>query len=198
MLRLQDEMNSVVNEDWIERNHEWYRAIWVECAEMLDHYGWKWWKKQDPDMEQVQLELVDIWHFGLSLLIQKNLDHEEAADIVQNMMKYSFAPSEDEPRVVLERFASSVLNTHDFDVLGFFILADSMDLSFDELYRQYVAKNVLNIFRQNHGYKNGTYVKVWDGKEDNEHLVAIMDTLDSESPGFAGDIQNALEDIYPQ
>jgi hypothetical protein len=26
---------------------------------MLDHYGWKWWKKQTPDTEQVILELVD-------------------------------------------------------------------------------------------------------------------------------------------
>ena len=69
MLELQNAMNSKVNENWVEQDFAWYRAIWVECAELLDHYGWKWWKKQTPDADQVKLELVDIWHFGLSILL---------------------------------------------------------------------------------------------------------------------------------
>ena len=62
MLQLQEAMNIKVNPDWQNQGFEWYRAIWIECAEMLDHYGWKWWKKQDVDLPQVQLELVDIFH----------------------------------------------------------------------------------------------------------------------------------------
>ena len=34
-----------------------------ECSELLDHYGWKWWKHQATDLDQVKLEIVDIWHF---------------------------------------------------------------------------------------------------------------------------------------
>ena len=64
MLELQSDMNTKVHADWKQQNFEWYRAIWVECAELLDHYGWKWWKKQNPDVGQIELELVDIWHFG--------------------------------------------------------------------------------------------------------------------------------------
>ena len=66
MLSMQNAMNSRVSETWRDNNYEWYRAIWVECAEMLDHHGWKWWKHQEIDVAQVQLELVDIFHFGLS------------------------------------------------------------------------------------------------------------------------------------
>ena len=69
MLKLQSEMNTKVHADWRQQNFEWYRAIWIECAELLDHYGWKWWKKQTPDVDQIALELVDIWHFGLSILL---------------------------------------------------------------------------------------------------------------------------------
>lgn len=36
MLKMQDAMNSRVSETWRANNYEWYRAIWVECAEMLD------------------------------------------------------------------------------------------------------------------------------------------------------------------
>ena len=70
MLELQDAMNTKVNSNWKQQGYEWYRAIWVECAELMDHYGWKWWKKQSPDTEQVALELIDIWHFGLSIQLQ--------------------------------------------------------------------------------------------------------------------------------
>ena len=70
MLEMQDAMNTKVNPDWRSANNEWYRAIWVECAEMLDHYGWKWWKHQEPDLNQVKLELIDILllFFGLVML----------------------------------------------------------------------------------------------------------------------------------
>ena len=49
MLTMQDAMNSRVSETWRSNGYEWYRAIWVECAEMLDHHGWKWWKAQTKD-----------------------------------------------------------------------------------------------------------------------------------------------------
>ena len=71
MLALQDAMNSKINPEWRQAGNEWYRAIWIECAEMLDHYGWKWWKHQQADMDQVTLEIVDIWHFMLSDMLEK-------------------------------------------------------------------------------------------------------------------------------
>ena len=46
MLRLQDQMNQKVHPDWVSQNYEWYRAVWIECAELMDHVGYKWWKHQ--------------------------------------------------------------------------------------------------------------------------------------------------------
>jgi hypothetical protein len=37
---------------------------------------------------------------------------------------------------------------------------------------------VLNNFRQDHGYKTGEYRKLWNGREDNEHLVEVLGLLD--------------------
>ena len=56
----------------------------------------------------------------------------------------------------------------------FFILALSCGVSFEELYDLYIAKNILNRFRQNHGYKDGSYIKIWNGVEDNEILLSIL------------------------
>ena len=86
MLDLQNSMNTKVNANWQAQGYEWYRAIWVECAELLDHYGWKWWKKQSPDTEQVALELIDIWHFGLSILLQSGTKPELIIAQIQNQL----------------------------------------------------------------------------------------------------------------
>ena len=65
MAQMQDSHNREVHPQWREQGFDYYRAIWVECAELLDHYGWKWWKHTVPDLDQSRLELVDIWHLSL-------------------------------------------------------------------------------------------------------------------------------------
>ena len=84
MLRLQDAMNTKVHPEWTQQGFEYYRAVWVECAELLDHHGWKWWKKQNPDIEQIKLELIDIWHFGMSMLLTEHGMSEELAITIGN------------------------------------------------------------------------------------------------------------------
>ena len=54
----------------------------------MEHYGgWKWWKKDTPDMEQVLLEIVDIWHFGMSCLLQNERDQERLASNIASSWK---------------------------------------------------------------------------------------------------------------
>ena len=72
-----------------------------------------------------------------------------------------------------------------------------LDMDFDSLYRGYVGKNVLNFFRQDHGYKEGSYVKVWNGREDNEHLVEVVNDLDSERADFRDEVYRGLASRYP-
>src|SRR6185503_11482509 len=66
MLELQDAMNRKINPGWLAAGYPFLRAVLVEAVEALDHYGWKWWKAQSPDLAQLRIELVDIWHFLLS------------------------------------------------------------------------------------------------------------------------------------
>jgi hypothetical protein len=64
------------------------------------------------------------------------------------------------------------------------------------LYNQYIGKNVLNFFRQDNGYKEGTYIKIWDGREDNEHLVEILTRLDVNDPKLDETLYIALQSTY--
>jgi hypothetical protein len=64
------------------------------------------------------------------------------------------------------------------------------------LYRAYVGKNVLNAFRQDHGYKAGTYDKLWQGREDNVHLVELEAILPVDAPDYREALYAALEARY--
>lgn len=194
MLRLQDDMNTKVHRDWRDQGFTWYRAIWIECGELMDHYGWKWWKFQEPDMEQVKLELIDIWHFGLSQLLVEGVAVKEIA----TQYEMAVGGEDTDFRDLLETFTVNTLTHKQFSIHLFKSLLDSVGMDFDELYVRYVGKNVLNFFRQDHGYKTGEYKKLWNGREDNEHLVEIASQLDNESPTFADDLYQALSNTYQQ
>ena len=58
MLDLQDKMNTKVHPEWRDQDYAWFRAVWVECGELADHCGYKWWKKQELNLKQIKLEIV--------------------------------------------------------------------------------------------------------------------------------------------
>jgi dimeric dUTPase (all-alpha-NTP-PPase superfamily) len=186
MLKLQDEMNTRVNPSWRKAGYPWYRAVWVECAEMMDHNGWKWWKKQEPNLAQLHLELVDVWHFGLSDLTASTRFTQGVDDIVDTFRLWQ---DDEHPDVcqLIEDLAANTLGDRRFYLNGFTRLCANVGLPLEALYRQYIGKNALNFFRQDHGYKTGEYIKHWDpmtGAEDNVYLAKLLedDTLEQRSP----------------
>lgn len=195
MLALQDEMNSRVDPDWMTRERAWYRAIWIECAELMDHYGgWKWWKASHQDLEQVMLEIVDIWHFGLSIRIPTDRDYDAAAvRIVEEWL----APLPTGGFLQdVEALAAHALNRHDCLVAIVPTLLAGIGQDFDALYRSYVGKNVLNFFRQDHGYREGSYRKLWQGREDNVHLVEILAEVTAGAADLRTQVYAALAERY--
>ncbi len=206
MLELQDGMNSKVNPEWVAANNNWHRAIQVEGVEAIEHHGWKWWKKQDCDLAQLRMELVDIWHFMLSASIQAKFGNialakmEMMAELNLRQKSVQF----DNQYYVLTQL--SLLDKLDLLVglaaakrasLALFeSLLHDCDMEWNDLFKQYVGKNVLNVFRQDHGYKAGTYIKVWDGREDNEHLVEVLEIVDLESPDVRDELYSSLKARY--
>jgi dimeric dUTPase (all-alpha-NTP-PPase superfamily) len=204
MLTLQAQMNAKVNPDWVNAGYPYLRAVVVEGAEAMEHRGWKWWKKQECDLEQLQMELVDIWHFTLSHILLEQRGNEQAA--LQDLLASDTADS--------IHFDGSDYRISELDLVNklelniglavarrisiplFAALLEDCAMSWQDLFCQYVGKNVLNFFRQDHGYKEGSYRKLWGGREDNEHLVEIMALLDSANEGFQHQLYSSLKDRY--
>lgn len=181
-LRLQDQLNQLVHPNWLSQNFNWTRAVMVEATELLDHIGWKWWKAHKMDIDQTWLEMVDIWHFILSHeLVLCSGDHETAADSLLEELKII---QEDHRRTALrlmnmrelthELIGDAAFGNVSIDVFG--LLMGKLTMTWEQLHSMYLAKNVLNIFRQRNGYQTGDYAKIW-GKhgEDNQVLARLVE-----------------------
>ncbi len=76
IFRLQGELNQRIGVDTLampaERQPEWVlnycRAMSQELAELTDSVPWKWWAKyQKFDKQNARVEVVDMFHFLISL-----------------------------------------------------------------------------------------------------------------------------------
>ena len=193
MLGLQDKLNSVINPDWRKANYPWHRAIMVEAVECLEHVGWKWWKKQEPDFAQAKIELVDIWHFILSMRLQTcdgNL--EWATDNLSSTFDGAHSAAGQTTHVKLDSLVRAAA-AGTISPSAFVGLMKDFELTWDQLYATYIAKNVLNMFRQDHGYRAGSYRKDWNGVEDNVALDQLMVLKPDATPE---QLYTKLEQVY--
>jgi dimeric dUTPase (all-alpha-NTP-PPase superfamily) len=219
MLQLQQELNDATNgqgwENGTTKNGKiinWKRCTYLECAELIESYPWKHWKNIDakPDYANIKIEAVDIWHFIMSQGLEdykvqhlgsiedlasqinalKNFSHftadiiptsknyYEQIEVVETLMKTLFCEAQTEALMV-----------------AFIDVAVQSGLNLDSLYTLYVGKNILNKFRQDHGYKDGSYMKIWNGEEDNVTMQSILETEGNISPK---ELYEALERAYPK
>lgn len=192
MASLQELHNRDVHPSWQDQGYPFNRAIWTECAELLDHYGWKWWKHQESDLDQVKLEIVDIWHFGLSMLI---IDKANLETISRQMVELQETLLAKEFRTSVEALALAALQGS-FEIATFMNVMKATPMTLSDLYGIYKGKHVLNRFRQANGYKEGHYQKIWQGREDNVHLAMLVKELDAYAESFQVDLQRALEQRY--
>ncbi len=209
MLNLQSKMNETVNAEWLKAGYPFLRAAAMEAAEAIDHMTWKWWKKQEPNVPQAQMEMIDIWHFYLSdMLILNDGNAEAAANRIlyeastKNYFNdcYSIDLTENDVVRHLEYLMSDCAGVlRSVSMPLFSRIIEQLGLSWDELFTVYIGKNVLNIFRQENGYKQGTYRKNWhDGREDNEHLTEILHSLPADIANYASVLSNCLAIRYSQ
>jgi len=201
MLQLQNQLNDATNgENWtngITKNGKsinWRRCIYMECAEMVDSFSWKHWKAIDkePDWANHQIEVIDVWHFIMSLAIENYaLDFkggvEDLGINISQLPSFSTIDVESSTFDTQEAVIAKVENLIRLSISKesleletliseFFDLVIMSGLDLQTLYRLYVGKNILNQFRQDNGYKDGTYIKVWNGEEDNVVMKRIWES----------------------
>ena len=219
MLQLQQQLNDATNgEGWekgVTKNGkliDWKRCSYLECSELIESYPWKHWKNIDaePDYANIKIEAVDIWHFimsqGLEDYKMKNLgDIKTLAANINKLPNFQTFHEDIAPTTknyyeqieVVETLMKTLFCGETTEKLmeAFIDVAVQSGLNLDALYKLYVGKNILNQFRQDHGYKEGSYIKVWNGEEDNVTMQRVLKENNNVSPD---ELYKALEKAYPK
>lgn len=217
MLMLQQELNDNTNgEGWENgvtkqgKPIDWRRCILLESAELIESYPWKHWKNIDApaDKENIKIEVVDIWHFVMSEILKinattSNKTIENLIEEINSLSNFSILqdPSNEiadnhfEQIENIENFIKILLNSQDWQEMtdSYFFIVSQSGLNLDSLYQLYIGKNILNKFRQDNGYKDGSYKKIWDGKEDN---VIMQEILMNDSSITPQRLYEQLSEIY--
>lgn len=195
MMALQEQLNRQVSVNWPKEGFDFRRAVWMECAELMEQVGWKWWRSHQCDQVQVMLEVADIWHFGLSMLLLENRTEIDIAEIARAHFQHASKPTD--KLAAVENLARATLAAETFQLQHFFAVCLAVDMKFADIYCYYMGKNVLNRFRQDNGYKQGTYRKLWAGQEDNKHLAEVIVDI-APGAGYQAELYDALANRYRQ
>jgi len=99
MFRMQAELNRRIGVDTTalpeERQPEWIlnfcRALQQETAELVDSVPWKWWAHyQTYDRQNARVEIVDLFHFLISLAQIVGMSARDVHDLYMQKNRRNF------------------------------------------------------------------------------------------------------------
>lgn len=88
-LNMQAIITAVKNEDMMVNDlpNKWLvnysKAMKEELSELDEELLWKWWSKDEINMQNIRVELIDILHFLISAMMCAGLSAEKVFDIYQ-------------------------------------------------------------------------------------------------------------------
>jgi len=99
LFEMQDKLNCRIGVDWRgmseEDQQKWVlnycRAMTQEIAELTDSVPWKWWAKyQEYDQQNARVEVVDLFHFLISLALVLGMSAEDVHNLYMQKNKVNF------------------------------------------------------------------------------------------------------------
>lgn len=181
LVEAQSKLNEIAVTGWKDQDLDWDMAIMDEAMEVFNSKNWKWWKdtdKNNVDWDNLEVEMIDIFHF----LLSKSIKEDNA-----NMIYMAMATAEnDKEAKTLDKFFE---NFWDQFLMACVIHSTPIQIvawteawykigSFDKLFSGYIIKGALNKIRLEYGYKEGTYKKIWNGLEDNDAVRPLFKDYD--------------------
>lgn len=146
-------------------------AVLEELGEYIASMGYADWKDTTRDEKNMDIELIDIAIFAINIAYYEDKVFEPLAYIVRSELEMVDA--------ITKFFAKEQ-----------WIYIPYMIFRYNpKLKDVVVAKQALNKLRQAYGYKQGDYIKDWNGEEDNTYLEGFYGLSHDE-------IYDAMEKIY--
>jgi len=200
LLLKQDRLNTITIPKWKTKGLNFRRAIRQECAEAIDSTDWKWWKKGEVDEENLKIEAIDILHFALSVFIMED-SSLNSVGLEELLSGEKYVGVNDLQKHIEVVIKDSFKESASILLLDALQLCSMVGFTEKTLFQKYSTKYLLNVFRQQNGYKDGTYIKEWllNGKkvEDNVVLTKCAKEV-SESDNFEEDLLLKVCEAYTE
>lgn len=202
---------------------DWKLCYGMEMCEAMDSLPWKHWKglNAKADIENFKVEIVDAWHFLMSAIILKSYSiHSDKTPAIllateyMDKSEYTITTGQELTKIMYQKDNKEsgiedlyrlsrntvIMETTLNNMIIMFkaimvVLSDKFNFGYTELYKLYIGKNALNIVRQKNGYKEGTYMKIWDGEEDNVSMQKVIASIPVDEFDFVT-IKEMLTAIY--
>lgn len=72
---------------WLRR---FVRALREEVDELEESIAWKWWRKDSTDLQNVRVELVDVFHFVITAAVAAGMTGEDFVKVCYEKRKLNF------------------------------------------------------------------------------------------------------------
>ena len=210
MFILQNKLNKkTIGDNWSiidyidNKRIDWFTYIITELAEAIESLNYKHWKQQKNDIDNFLIEAVDVIHFIISKIIKDNSTKPRNSDMLCRLATTVFQDARmdrimpNDMEIDIDGVIDAIKdimkkpNSNQSILLNYIKMLEKAHISLFTIYQIYLGKNILNEFRQNNGYKDGTYIKIWDGIEDNIYMLnKIKDGIDID------DLYEILENKY--
>ncbi len=223
-IQIQRDFNNRVASGWErdskQQKFNYWLAILDETLEVLTSRHWKWWKDSsklnEVDWENVKVEMVDLFHFILSIGIQTKSEDLIFTALLggEVEVKSDVRPSaQSNPDRFFsdfwDRFLISVqMKAFPMIVVLWVEFWTRLGFNTEDLFREYRVKAALNIVRQEFGYgSKNTYNKLWvnpashenDLVEDNVAAYYLTKDIGDEiNENSTGDFIKILRTYYLQ
>ncbi len=145
-----------------------FLALVEELGEYVASLGYQDWKVVPRDELNLRVELADICIFAM------NCEFYASGRVGISPVKADVCHLGFGPDVVFVDEIMRMITTKKFETIPSFIVTNHPEVLY-----AVEAKQALNVVRQTFGYKEGTYVKNWDGQEDNVYMMELINRGES-------------------
>jgi len=156
--------------------------LFSEAVVVFEHENLDWTSENSLLSDIIYRESQRYEKYSSNISSENSIAYQDAIEAGEDFCKLCtpFLGSDTDMTTPLLRTSRDI----EYLFRALFKAAATVGLNWEDIYNLYLSKNALNIFRQKHGYANGTYLKDWiiNGKtaEDNVWLNEIAKKLDSE------------------
>ena len=145
-----------------------FLALVEELGEYVASLGYQDWKVVPRDELNLIVELADICIFAMNCEFY-DMGRSGITPVKADHCHLGFSPD----IAFVDEIMSMIVNK-EFETIPSFIVTNHPEVLY-----AIEAKQALNVVRQAFGYKEGNYVKNWDGQEDNVYMIELINRGES-------------------